>query len=205
MGELWGGNRHTHSYGHRQKDTNINNMTRPGLGAGPSDNQTNALTCEWLPILSYACPPIHASGCQPKPVAASPSQWPPIDASGFQPQPVAASSNQDLLVPQLMAAAPDSGWKIQQVVSSGCRTQQEAALTSQMLPVPAIRCQPKQPAGSPSQWLLTPNGGQSLAVAASLDQWLPALNCQPQAFPPNYSLWLDRIMLAASRWIILSI
>ena len=37
--DLWvRGDRHTHT----QTDTRINNMTRPGLGAGPSDNKSSS-------------------------------------------------------------------------------------------------------------------------------------------------------------------
>ena len=72
--------------------THRNSMTLPGLGAGPSENKTNPLTCEWLQILSYAF--------------SNPCQWLPAPATGCQPQPVDANSNKDLLVPQLLAAAP---------------------------------------------------------------------------------------------------
>ena len=52
MGELWGWGQ-THMHAHRQTHRHINTMTRPGLGAGPSENlgmigsqfSTNHLVC----------------------------------------------------------------------------------------------------------------------------------------------------------------
>ena len=39
MGE--GGDKQTSTQTHTQTDTHINTMTRPGLGAGPSENEGN--------------------------------------------------------------------------------------------------------------------------------------------------------------------